>query len=190
LPNREVPLKILFSILMIAAFSSQSRGQEAPVKLDWTDFRGGVYRTDNLILAGQLLSEKAMAKLALEGVTTIINLRTPLEMADKESTPIDESELAKRHGIRYVQVPSGGSEHPLSNKTVEEFSDVYANSKGLVLLHCNSGRRATHLWVAYLVDHQGMNINQAISLGRSANFGYQPFEGYLEGELEYRKKAP
>ena len=183
-------MKCLYPILLISALSLlalQAKGEEAPIKLDWNGFRSGAYITDNLILAGQPLNEQALQKLSAEGVSTIINLRTPEEMADTASTPIDEAMLANQLGIRYVQLPSGGPEHPFSDETVRQFAQAYTDTEGRVLLHCNSGRRATHLWVAYLVTHLNMDINEAIILGQSANFGHLPLEGYLGSHLEYQQ---
>jgi uncharacterized protein (TIGR01244 family) len=182
-------MKCLYPVLLITALSLQAlqaKGEQVPIELDWTGFRSGVYITDNLILAGQPLSDQAMQKLSAEGVSTIINLRTPGEMADTASTPIDEAMLSDRLGIRYVQLPSGGPENPFSHETVRQFAAAYSNSEGRVLLHCNSGRRATHLWVAYLATHLNIDINEAIILGQSANFGHPPLEGYLGSKLEYR----
>ena len=179
----------LYPILLIAALSVlalPAKGEQVPIKLDWTGFRSGAYMTDKLILAGQPLNEQAMEKLSAEGVSIIINLRTPGEMADTASTPINEAMLSDRLGIRYVQLPSGGPDHPFSDETVRQFAATYSNTEGRVLLHCNSGRRATHLWVAYLATHQNMDINEAIILGQSANFGHLPLEGYLGNNLEYR----
>jgi uncharacterized protein (TIGR01244 family) len=179
-------MKFLYPILLITALSLQAKGEQVPIKLDWTGFRSGAYLTDNLILAGQPLSEQAMQKLSAEGVSTIINLRTPEEMADRASTPLDEAMLSGQLGIKYVLLPSGGPEYPFSVETVRQFAEAYSNTEGRVLLHCNSGRRATHLWVAYLATHLYMDINEAIILGQSANFGHRPLEGYLGSSLEYR----
>lgn len=180
-------MKCLYPILLITALSLQATGEQVPIKLDWTGFRSGAYITDNLILAGQPLDAQAMQKLSAEGVSTIINLRTPGEMADSASTPIDEAMLSGQLGISYVQLPSGGPEYPFSDETVRQFAEAYSNAKGRVLLHCNSGRRATHLWVAYLTTHLNMDINEAIIHGQSANFGHRPLDGYLGGNLEYRR---
>ena len=182
-------MKCLYPILLTSALSLlalHAKGEQVPIKLDWTGFRGGAYITNNLILAGQPLNEQVMQKLSAEGVSTIINLRTPEEMADSVSTPIDEAMLSDQLGIRYVQLPSGGPENPFSDETVRQFAEAFSGTEGKVLLHCNSGRRATHLWVAYLATHLKMDINEAIILGQSANFGHLPLEGYLGSHLEYR----
>jgi len=182
-------MKCLYPVLLITALSLQApgtKGEQVPTRLDWTGFRGGAYLTDNLILTGQPLSEQAMQRLSAEGVSTIINLRTPEEMADTTSTPINEAMLSDQLGIRYIELPSGGPEYPFSQETVRQFAQAYSKTEGHVLLHCNSGRRATHLWIAYLVAYRNMDINEAVLLGQSANFGHQPLEGYLESNLEYR----
>ena len=157
----------------------------APIKLDWQGFRGGIFQSGDLFIAGQPLSRAAMEKLKASGVTTIINMRTDAEMADKRSTPIDEVALIESLGMSYIHIPSGGEAHPYSSTAVEQFANAMDEAQGKVLLHCNSARRATHLWVAHLIDNEHLSAGQAISLGRAANFGGMPLEGYLDGKLGF-----
>ena len=166
-------------LLMLASTSIHAAESPIPTKVNWQDFRGDVYRIGDLFLAGQPLSQQAMNHLQAVGVTTIINLRTPEEMENRESTPIDEAARSHDLDISYHHLPSGGSSYPYSPQTVSQLAEILERSEGKVLLHCNSGRRATHLWVAYLVNHKGLEIDQAVNLGRAANFGSVPLEGYL-----------
>jgi uncharacterized protein (TIGR01244 family) len=182
-------LKILtnirFAILMLLPIVAGAA--ETPRKLDWPDFRSGIFQSGDLYIAGQPLTETAMQRLKSEGVTTIVNLRTPKEMASKKSTPIAEADLVEALSITYHHLPSGGEDYPYSSETVNTFADILNKTPGKVLLHCNSGRRAVHLWVAHLVANEGIDIDEAVRLGRAANFGTVPLEGYLSKPLTYRQ---
>ena len=169
--------------LLLGLVATAATAAEPPVPVEWQDFRGNLYRSGNIIIAGQPLSEAAMQKLEAEGVSTIVNLRTPAEMQNRESTPIAEEQLAGRLSIDYHQFPTGGPDYPYSPATVSAFNSVVENASGPVFLHCNSARRATHLWVAWLHQHRGLSIDEAIELGRQANFGGVPLEGFLARPL-------
>jgi uncharacterized protein (TIGR01244 family) len=156
-----------------------------PQMLETKEYRGGIAKTGDLYIAGQPMVEDALRKLKAEGVTTVINLRTREEMANRKSTPIDEEKLLQQLDIKYVHIPSGGSKNPFSPATLDAFAAAMDQSDGKVLLHCNSARRATHIWVAYLVKHKNLPLEEALTYGRAINFGATPIEGYLEGEIDF-----
>jgi len=161
---------------------SHSMGKIPMPKMTKTkDYRGGIAVTGDLYIAGQPMNPGVLDNLKADGVTTIINLRTDKEMNNRKSTPFDEAKKAKEIGLNYVHIPSGDEKHPFSPATLDAFAAAMDESKGKgkVLLHCNSARRATHIWVAYLVKYKHMSMEDAVALGRGANFGRQPLEGYL-----------
>jgi uncharacterized protein (TIGR01244 family) len=147
-------------------------------------YRGGIAVTGDLYIAGQPMSPGALDELKADGVKTVINLRTPDEMNNRKSTPFDEAKKLKEIGLNYIQIPSGGEKYPYSPSTLTRFADAMDNAEGKVLLHCNSARRATHIWVAYLVKYKHVPIDEALALGRAINFGEQPIEGYLDGDYK------
>ena len=156
-----------------------------PQMLETKEYRGGIAKTGDLYIAGQPMAEDALRKLKAEGVTTVINLRTIEEMANRKSTPIDEEKVLQKLGLKYVHIPSGGKKNPFSPATLDSFATAMEQSDGKVLLHCNSARRATHIWVAYLVKHKNIPLEEALTYGRAINFGVTPIEGYLEGEIDF-----
>ncbi len=143
------------------------------------DYRGGIAVTGDLYIAGQPMRPEVLDNLKAEGVKTIINLRTDEEMNNRKSTPFDEEKKARDIGLNYVHIPSGDEKHPFGPATLDAFAAAMNESEGKVLLHCNSARRATHIWVAYLVKYKQIPMDEAVALGRGANFGRQPLEGYL-----------
>lgn len=182
-------LKITCGLLVICLstplWADTSSVIPMPQMLETKDYRGGISKTGDLYIAGQPMVEDALRKLKAEGVTTVINLRTEEEMANRKSTPIDEAKILEKLGMKYIHIPSGGKKNPFSPATLESFASAMDQSDGKVLLHCNSARRATHIWVAYLVKYKNVPLEEALTYGRAVNFGATPIEGYLEGEIDF-----
>ena len=140
------------------------RGLPAPVMLFNADQFGHALAGigDDLLISGQP-DEAGLRRMRDEGVTTIINLRTPAEM---QALPFDEAALVARLGMKYVFLPSGGSDYPFTPATVTKFSDALRNTSGKVLLHCAVGWRARHLWAAYLIRERGVSVDSALANAR------------------------
>jgi uncharacterized protein (TIGR01244 family) len=138
---------------------------------------------DDMFIAGQP-TEKALRELRAKGVTTIVNLRMPEEMA---RLGFDEAALAKELGIRYVYIPMRGSkENPYGPKELDTFAAAMASAEGKVLLHCTIAWRASHLWAAYLIRDRRMPMTTALEQARKINLmddmrmgNQQPLEGFL-----------
>lgn len=138
---------------------------------------------DDLFIAGQP-TEKALRELRAKGVTTLVNLRMPEEMA---RVGFDEAALAKELGIRYVHLPMRGSpENPYGPRELDAFAAAMASAEGKVLLHCTVAWRASHLWAAYLIRDRQMPVTAALDHARKINLmderpfgGVQPLEGFL-----------
>jgi uncharacterized protein (TIGR01244 family) len=98
---------------------------------------------DDMFVGGQP-TEIALRDLRAKGVTTIVNLRMPQEMA---RVGFDEAALARELGMRYVHIPMNGSpENPYGPKALDAFAAAMASADGKVLLHCTIAWRASHLW--------------------------------------------
>jgi uncharacterized protein (TIGR01244 family) len=141
---------------------------------------------EDIFIAGQP-TQRAFRELKAQGVTTVINLRTPPEM--KSAVPYDEEAFVKELGMRYVYLPvRGNAEFPYSPETLARFTEAVASANGKVLLHCTIAWRASHLWAAYLIKERGVPIEQALSNARAINLmdthrmgttGRQPVEDFL-----------
>src|SRR5262245_15912031 len=126
-----------------------------PVNLDITGMFPANVRTvgDDMFSEGQP-TEKALRELRAKGVTTIVNLRMPEEMA---RVGFDEAALARELGMRYVHIPMRGSaENPYGPKALDAFAAAMASADGKVLLHCTIAWRASHRWAAYLIRHRNV----------------------------------
>ena len=156
-----------------------------PVNLDITGMFQDKFVSvgDDMFIAGQP-TEKALRELRAKGVTTIVNLRMPEEMA---RVGFDEAALAKELGMRYVHIPMRGTaENPYGPKQLDAFAAAMASADGKVLLHCTIAWRASHLWAAYLIRDRSVPAATAVAQARQINLmdemrmgNQQPIEGLL-----------
>jgi uncharacterized protein (TIGR01244 family) len=150
-----------------------------PVKLtDLEGFERTVCRDGRVFIAGQP-TEAALEKLKALGVTAVVNLRTPKEMADRAQVPYDEAAAAARLGLEYVHIPLGGADFPYTPEAVDRFAAVLAAHPGQVLLHCTVAWRASYMWAAYLIRHEGLDLDAALARGRAIGISQDPLEGLL-----------
>jgi uncharacterized protein (TIGR01244 family) len=156
-----------------------------PVNLDTTGMFQAKFVSvgDDMFIGGQP-TEKALRDLRAKGVTTVVNLRMPEEMA---RVGFDEAALAKELGIKYVHIPMRGTpENPYGPKALDTFAAAMAAADGKVLLHCTIAWRASHLWAAYLIRERKVPVPAALSQARMINLmddmpmgDQQPLEGFL-----------
>jgi uncharacterized protein (TIGR01244 family) len=139
---------------------------------------------DDMFIGGQP-TEKALRELRAKGVTTVVNLRMPEEMA---RVGFDEAALVKELGMKYVHIPMRGTpENPYGPKQLDAFAAALASADGKVLLHCTIAWRASHLWAAYLIRERHMPVATVLSQTRRINLmddmrmgaDQQPLEGFL-----------
>ena len=158
----------------------------APVILDNAGMFQDKYAKvgDDFFIAGQP-TEKALREMKAQGVTTIVNLRSPSEM---ERIGFDEAKLIADLGIKYVYLPvRGDAQFPYTPETLAKFTETMQSAEGKVLLHCTVAWRASHLWGAYLIQ-QGVSEADALKHARAINLmddhrmdasGRQPIELFL-----------
>jgi uncharacterized protein (TIGR01244 family) len=170
-----------------------------PIALDTTGmFQAAFARVgDDLFIAGQP-TQRALRELKAQGVTTVVNLRTPEEM--RTAVSFDEAALVKELGMRYVYLPVRGTpEFPYSPETLTKFSEAVRDADGKVLLHCTIAWRASHLWAAYLIKERGIPVDSALANARAINLmdthrmgqsGRQPVEDFLNRPLPTIGRPP
>jgi len=160
-----------------AAALATPEGSGLPAKV--TDVEGvevRLFLDGRVYVAGQP-SEAALAKLKERGVTAVVNLRTPTEMADPKQVPFDEAAVVAAAGLEYVHIPLGGRDFPYTTEAVERFAAVLDRHRGPVLLHCTAGVRASYVWAAYLIRHRGFTLTDALARGEAIGIAANPLEG-------------
>ena len=143
----------------------------------------------DVFISGQP-TEQAFRDLRAQGVTTVVNLRSPEEMTKRVS--FDEAALVKSLGMEYVYVPvRGNAEFPYSPAAVKSFANAMTGAKGKVLLHCTVAWRASHMWAAYLIQYRDVPVTTALAQARTINLmdnmrmdgDRQPVEDFLGRSL-------
>ena len=139
----------------------------------------------DVFISGQPTAQ-ALRDLHSQGVTTVVNLRSPEEMSKR--VPFDEAALVKELGMEYVYLPMRGTpEFPYSPAAVKSFAAAMSSAKGKVLLHCTIAWRASHLWAAYLIQYRDVPVATALQQARMINLmddmrmdgDTQPVESFL-----------
>jgi uncharacterized protein (TIGR01244 family) len=159
----------LFSAIVIAlSVGCGSPGASAPadtgaVRLeDWSTVNN-LFRDGQMYFGGQP-DEASFGRLASqEGVRTVINIRYPEEM---NRVDFDERAAVESLGMKYITIPV--SPETFSVDDVSRFAEVLSATDEPVLLHCASSNRVGGMWAAYLALHRGIDIDEAIVLGRAA----------------------
>ena len=144
----------------------------------------GLFKDGRVYIGGQP-GERSLASLAGLGVKTVVNVRTPGEMADKAQIPFDEAAEVARLGMEYVTIPIGGPEYPYSPEVVDRFAQVLERRPGPVLLHCRTGGRVSYLWAAYLVRYGGLSLDDALARGRAMAIAPDPLELFLGRPIKH-----
>jgi len=162
----------------------------APVALDTRGlFQDKFARVGDDVFIGGQPTERALRELRAQGVTTVINLRSPPEMA---RVGFDEAALVKELGMEYIYLPMRGTpELPYSPAAVKSLATAMSNAKGKVLLHCTIAWRASHLWAAYLIEYRKVPVATALQQARMINLmddhrmdgDRQPVEAFLGRSL-------
>jgi uncharacterized protein (TIGR01244 family) len=175
-----------------AASSQQLTGPNStvappdPIPLDTTGmFQAKFVKVGDDVFIGGQPTEKAIRDLHAQGVTTVVNLRSPEEMT--KLVHFDEAALVKSLGMTYVYLPMRGTkELPYSPKAVQELAAAMRSTKGKLLLHCTIAWRASHLWAAYLIEVRHVPVGTALAQARSINLmdemrmsATQPLEEFL-----------
>lgn len=119
---------------------------------------------DTGLYAGGQPTPGDLARLAGDGVRTVINLRAP-----GESVEFDEAAEAARLGLRYVTIPIAGA-GDLDRARVVQFGrelDAARNAGG-VLIHCASSNRVGAMVALDEAINRGGSPDASLERGRAA----------------------
>lgn len=154
---------LLFLLLcaLLSACASTPTTSAAPAPKPMASAQPGALSFERIVVSAQPTAED-LRQWRESGVSTVLNLRTPEEMADRSRVHFDEAALAAELGLDYRAHPIDGKAHPFSPAAVDAFAEALAKSEGKVLVHCASGVRAGWLYAAYAVKHQGMSPEDAL----------------------------
>src|SRR4030095_7406619 len=139
-----------------------------PVNLDASGmFQAKFVSVGDDMFIGGAPTAKAPRELRAKGVTTVVNLRMPEEMA---RVGFDEAALVKELGMKYVHIPlRGTAANRYGPKQLYAFVAALNAADGKVLLHCTIAWRASHLWAAYLIRERHTPVESALAQTRRIN---------------------
>jgi uncharacterized protein (TIGR01244 family) len=116
---------------------------------------------ENLITGGQP-TKADLVKMAKQGVSLVINLRT-----QGEFDGYDEKKLVNDLGMKYLVIPVNGA-RGINNTNAELLHRALSQSKGTVLLHCASSNRVGGLLGLKASLFEKASNEEAILLGKKA----------------------
>ena len=112
-------------------------------------------RIDSNFCTGGQPTMQALERLKSEGITTIVNLRTP-----EEYNAAQEEAKAKELGLRYFNIPVVYSSPKEEQAT--EFLKIMADSKNRpVFIHCTAAIRVGAFWLIKRVLQDGWTFEKA-----------------------------
>lgn len=175
---------ILISFILLTA-QSTTTDQQSYSTPKMVKEQENFFELGNLYLGGQPDSSQVVW-FAENGVTLVVNIRTEKEIIkfEKENPGIES--ILDNLDIEYISIPMGG-DIGYSPDFVETFAKAYEANEGKTLLHCASGGRASHLWVAYMANYKNIPINEAVDIGKQMKVKL-PFEDLLGYEVKIDKK--
>lgn len=130
---------------------------------EWSDKFRNVFHMDKYYFAG-IPSEEGLRQAADRQVSLVISLLPDDQQAS--GVEFDEPALLEELGVSYAQIPV--MPDTFSRADVDRFATLIADQDGGVLVHCASSNRCGGLWAAYLHLHRGMDLEDAIEVGKSA----------------------
>lgn len=138
-----------------------------------------LYRFQNFYISSQPEVTR-LTYLKDQGIRTIINLQTEEEREAFKEEDYDERFVAEKLGFSYFELPiENGSGFTADNQAA--FNDLLETGTP-TFVHCSSGRRATYLFIAYLVGEQGIQLQEAIEIGKKMKYS-SPLEQLLGKEI-------
>jgi len=117
---------------------------------------------DGKVIAGGQPSADTLRRAKAQGVTVVVNLRTPGEPGQDF-----EEGLLRELGIRYERIPVAGGAG-MTEENARKLGEILSSAEGPVVVHCASGNRVGGLYALkrFLVD--GVPRAQALEEGRAA----------------------
>lgn len=130
-----------------------------------------VHRFGQIFLAGQPPVEDWSAAQKSEGLRTVINLRTPLEMIGNGQ----EAEL-KKLGIAYHHLPFGAPD-TLTDEVFDAAREVVADRKNHpIMMHCKSANRVGAIWLVHRVLDDKLTYDAALEEAHEVGLRFPPYE--------------
>lgn len=167
---------LLFSVLFVIGACATTATTEEPAVSKFLEEK--VHAVDDLMLIGSQPKPIDMAALKAAGVKHVVSFRTPEEIQD---LGFDQEALLNDLDIQYSAIPMGGDDYPYTRKQLTALGEILAGDREKILLHCGSGYRASAVAVAWLIENQGMPVDEALQ--HAQGWWPSPLEKVMEQEF-------
>lgn len=159
---RRTPFALITVCLARAALAAPTPPSDVHARYPGVNAR--LDQVERLLIGGQP-NEATLRAMIADGVTTVVNLRTPEEMANRERVPFDEAAVLSELGVRSILVPIGNpATYPYRPEAVDAIRDALATTDGMVLLHCQSGWRTAWTYGAYTIREKGATVDEGMGM--------------------------
>ena len=175
---RSVNIFFIFSFFLAFSLNAQDYPYENDAVEVIKDF-SYLYRYQNYYLGGQPTLE-ALKWLKSQGVKKIVNFRTKQENNEFAASAYHEKSNAKELGFEYHSIPINGIIDYKPKKLDVFLSHINNNEK--IFIHCRTGGRVTHFFMAYLIKNEEYTVNEAVNIGKDLRFFF-PLEDLLDIEI-------
>ena len=162
---------------------STAKQPELPVAVEGKE---NLFQAGRFYFGGQP-DEEMLHWIADEDVKVVINVRTLEEMDTHTNEQFDEFVLVNDLGMTYFHFPMGGNAG-YSIHAVDTLAQTLDKHGGKTFIHCKVGGRASYLWVAYLIRHRNIPIDDAIDIGKKMKFRFV-LEDLVGYSFSMRKKS-
>jgi protein tyrosine phosphatase (PTP) superfamily phosphohydrolase (DUF442 family) len=178
-------LKINILLILFLGFllpgNIQAQNPCSPDSVVDIDQHEDLFRYGEIFISGQP-SDSLFMWFESEGVTEVVNLRTRKENRKHKRSDFNEERFVLSLGMGYTSVPVGGDTDKHKPVKLSNVSEVI-NRGEKVLLHCNSGSRASYFLMAYLIKEKDCPADSAKQV--ACKMGYDlPLELFPENEVQ------
>ena len=134
-------------------------------------------RAGRVYFAGQPSAEAIRDLAKNEQIEVLVNFRNPMEMV---MVGLDTASVCDSCGVRYVNIPFGKT---FTSTEIDQLAEVLDSTEGKIALHCGTSNRVGMIWAAYLATKQGVPVDDAIDVGKSAGMTMPELESFVKSYL-------
>lgn len=117
----------------------------------------------NITIAAQP-SKAELEKAKEDGHEIVINLRAPNEFKG-----YDEARYASELNLKYYNIPFFNKDKEIDQNSLKGISKVVKNNQNKkIYIHCSSGNRAAAWYLTYLLNHEGLSLEKALTIARES----------------------
>jgi uncharacterized protein (TIGR01244 family) len=168
---------VVFASLLVCALATIATAQTAPIQ--------NFLKVNTEFCTGGQPTPAQLSELKSQGITTVINLRTPGEAGF--DAPAEEAEV-KKLGMKYFNIPVSNQTGP-KDEQADEFLKLTDDAKNRpVFIHCGSANRVGGFFMIRRVLRDGMTFDAAKAEAQKIGLRSAQLEEFAKQYVEKHKK--